>query len=152
AERDRFNSGLQSFLGSLYEEAGDIDKAKSIYLPLLKSSPDNRVYRSLARIYQKEERFGDLIKLLGDALERVLDNRGFIFDSLPEQLNNLTSDPELAKSAVDAARQLLQQDNNQLKFGARLFTAWIARAARMQDAAVEFYRAAIDLRPQMPRL
>jgi tetratricopeptide (TPR) repeat protein len=152
AERDRFNSGLQAFLGTLYEEAGDVEKAKSIYMPLLKSFPDSRVYRSLARIYQSEGRHGDLVQLMGDGLEKALENRGFVFDSLPEQLSNLAGDAESAKAAIEAARQLYAADAKQFKFGARLFTAWVARTARIQDASIEFYRAAIELRPQMPRL
>jgi tetratricopeptide (TPR) repeat protein len=152
AERDRFNAGLQVFLGNLYEESGELEKAKAIYLPILKSSPDSRVYRSLARIYQKEDRFSDLVQLVGEGLERALDNRGFIFDSLPEQLSILTSDPDAAQAAIDAARKIYQEDAKQLKFGARLFAAWVARAVSMHDAAIEFYRLAIDLRPQLPRL
>jgi tetratricopeptide (TPR) repeat protein len=152
AERDRFNTGLQALLGNLYEADGQVERAKEIYLPLLKSGPDSRVYRSLARIYLKEDRFGDLVQLVGDGLDKAMDNRGFVFDSLPDQLKILTSDPEAAKSAIDAARRLYQEDSKQLKFGARLFTAWVARSSRMKDASIEFYQYAIELRPQLPRL
>ena len=152
AERDRFNAGLQAFLGNLYEEAGDVARAKEIYLSLLKSSSDSRVYKSLARIYHKENQLRELVLLVGDGLEKAMENRGFVLEALPEQLSILTSDPELAKNAVEVARQIYQEDPKQLKFGSRLFTAWIARGARMFDSAIDFYQYSIDLRPQLPRL
>ncbi len=152
AEKDRFNNGLQYFLGTLHEAAGQYDKALEIYAQVLKNPPDNRVYKSLAGIYRKENRLRDLVLLMGDGLEKQLENRGAAGEAVQEQLVVLSSDPEAAKATIEVARELYRADEKQFKFGARYFIAWVARSSRLFDEAAEFFRYAIELRPQLPRL
>jgi tetratricopeptide (TPR) repeat protein len=148
AEKDRFNVGLQSFLGSLYEEAGDIEKAKEIYLPLLKNSPDPRVYKSMARIYLKEDRFRDLILLLGAGLERQVDGRPGAVDAVAEQMKVLSDDPQTAKRVVETAREMFQEDPKLVKFFVRYFVAQVARDAKMYTESIEFYRHCLEVQPK----
>lgn len=152
AEKDRFNLGLQYFLGTLYDDAGEIERAKQIYLQVAKNPPDSRVYKSLARIYQKEDRFRDLILLLSNGLEKQSEGRAGVVDALDEQMNALTSDPETAKRVVDTAREMFQEDPKQLKFWGRYLVARLARDAKLLDAAVEFYRYCLEERPKNPAL
>ena len=147
AEKDRFNVGLQSFLGSLYEDAGDVEKAKEIYLPLLKNSPDARVYKSMARIYLKEDRFRDLILLLGAGLEKQSEGRPGAVDAVEEQMKVLSDEPETAKRVVETAREMYQEDPKLVKFFVRYFVAQVARDAKMYQESIEFYRHCLELQP-----
>jgi tetratricopeptide (TPR) repeat protein len=151
AEKNRLNMNLQFYLGTLHEEAGHIDQAKAIYTKVLENRGDERVYKALARIHQTEDRFRDLIALLGSGLERAFEQRdgqAVIAQALDEQLKALVSDPETARKVVETAREMQRENSKQLGLGARYFVAKVAQAAEQIDAAAEFYRLCIETQPR----
>ncbi len=152
AAKDRFNMHLQYFLGTLYDEAGETDKAKEIYTTVLKNPPDTRVYKSLARIYQKEDRIRDLILLLGDGMEKQVPGRAGVFEATEEQAKVLGADPETARKVVEAAREIREAEPRRLRLGALFFVAKVAQTARQFDDAAEFFRFCVQERPQFPGL
>lgn len=152
AAKDRRNMGLQYFLGTLYENAGDIDKAKEIYATVLKNQADDRVYKSLAGIYLKEDRFQDLILLLGQGLERQFGGRADLSDALNTQFEVLARSPEAAQKLVDTARDMVKEDPKRLNVGACYFLAKVAQSAKLVDASVEFYRMCLAQKPNVAPL
>ncbi len=152
ADKDKFNKGLQYLLGTLYEKAGDIEKAKGIYLTVVKDPPDGRIYKSLAGIYQKEDRLRDLILLLGEALQKQWEGQPAAADTVSEQLKVLSADPETAKRVIEAARQIHAEGPKKLNLGARFLVAQVAQNIKSYDAAAEFLRLCLEERPNLPFL
>jgi tetratricopeptide (TPR) repeat protein len=152
ADKDKFNKGLQYLLGTLYEKAGDIEKAKGIYLTIVKDPPDGRIYKSLAGIYQKEDRLRDLILLLGEALQKQWEGQAAASDTVTEQLKGLSADPETAKRVIEAARQIHAEGPKKLNLGARFLVAQVAQNIKSYDAAAEFLRLCLEERPNLPFL
>ena len=146
AQQDRFNQSLQYFLGTLYEQQGQTDRAEEVLLSVLKSHGDDRVYESLARIYQKQQRTADLIRVLGDGMENRSRDRRQLIETLSSWLRGLSEDTQAAERVVDTARTIVGDDPSELGFGACHLVAQVAARADLLDDAAHFYRLCLQQR------
>jgi len=140
--RDPNNVFVAHFLAEKYLEGKQADKAEALYGALVVRWPSIAGYRNLLEIYRKAKRYDALLKVLGEAIAHV-----GALDPLAEKGHALAEDKELVKRVVRTARAQLNADPKGCPYESRVAAALLALEAKQYDAAAEFYRAAIEAKP-----
>lgn len=148
AKNDPKNAALQYFLADRYREAGQRDKADELYRRLVASVPDPQGFGALAASLLREEKYDELIKLLGDAFARPE-----TLQAVQPQIEALVNDPEHLDKLLDAALKLQEADPPKLSKESRLVLAYMANKAKKLDKLVPILRLALrrDPNPQAYR-
>ncbi len=129
-----------------------ITAAKNLYKKLVSMKYDDKaaVYRSLSRIYQKEEKMDSALYVLGQGRKRFPDNKSLIIDEL-----NLYLELDRLTEMVPKLRKATQVDSTNPNIQFALGTAYenLARkekdsvkAETYVDSAVTAYKKAIDIK------
>jgi len=139
---DADNVWLAYFLAEKYFEAQRLDEAEKLYRELAAKRPAVIGYRNLVQIYRKGKRFGDLVKVLGDAVGKL-----GTLDPLSPKGKSLADDGELVRGVAEAARKQLKADPKGLAYQARLAIGLLAADAKQWDLAGEFFDLAIKAQP-----
>jgi tetratricopeptide (TPR) repeat protein len=134
---------LGYFLAERYREAGQLDKAQSLYAPLLKSAPTTIAYRSLAEMYRKAKRIDALLDLLGDAVEK---------SGTPELLGPearaIRQDAALLRALLEAGRQQPKGQPAKLAYARRVALALLLLDNKQCDQAGEWFELALAAEPK----
>jgi tetratricopeptide (TPR) repeat protein len=136
---------LAYYLASQYRAAGQLDKAESLYLELLKSKPTLTGYRALIDLAKQTKRFDLLLSVLGDALEKTS-----VLDLLGVEAQAISGDPESVQRLVEAARNEMKTDPAKFGYGRRLLVALLTLEAKQYETASEFFNLALAVKPSAP--
>jgi tetratricopeptide (TPR) repeat protein len=136
------NRDLGYFLAERYQTAGKSSDAEKLYLGLLDKSPSRAGYHALAELYRHENRYGDLLGTLGEAVDKV-----GILDMLGPDTKSIAGDDRLMDGILEAARAAIKADPDKVGYGARLAAALLALDAKRYDDAAEFFNFAVAARP-----
>jgi tetratricopeptide (TPR) repeat protein len=142
AARDQFNQDLKLLLAGQYVRAGQHRKAEAVYLAALDDNPSEDAYRGLAKLYQQQGRWDELLKRLDADLadpHRV--------PAAKLQVQVLTADPALVKGIAQTAHARPRQ-GRELAYSTRRVLATLCRQAKHYDLAEHFCRIALPDDPQ----
>ncbi len=140
--RDQFNQNLKLLLAREYEQRHQAKKGETLYLALLEDAPSEEAYRGLTKMYQKQERWDDLVQRLDQDLSdprRVAGAR--------MQVKVLVEDLALVKGTVTAAHQR-PAGSPGLALKTRRLLATLSRQVRLYDLAEYFCRACLPDDPE----
>lgn len=132
------NVPLGYCLAAQYRTAGQLDKAESLYLDLLKTNPTITGYRSLVEMYRQAKRFDALLAILGEALEKTS-----VLAILGAEAQTISSDADLMRGLVETARSSVKSEPANFGYGRRLAVALLALEAKQYDTAGEFFSHAL---------
>jgi tetratricopeptide (TPR) repeat protein len=129
-------SGVRSFLGSLYLSDGDVNDAESLYKQMLDDFPlDNNLHSDLGRVYMVENRTDDAIAQFDKSLPDV--ESIYYLVVLHERKGDL---PAFTRQMRELAQRQPSDATIQLEAGQLFGALYLPR-----DAATDFQRAlAID--------
>jgi tetratricopeptide (TPR) repeat protein len=142
AARDPFNQSLKMLLATQYVRANQARKAESIYLAALNDYPTEEAYRGLARLYQQQNRWSELVKKLDSDFG---DPRHL--PSARQQVQVLATDAMLVKGVAGAAAQM-PKGGESLAFQTRRILATLCRQHKLHDLAEHFCRKCLADDPQ----
>jgi tetratricopeptide (TPR) repeat protein len=137
------NLPLAYFLAARYSQAGQPDKAESLYQMLLKKAPRVAAYQGLMEIYRKRKDAASLLRVLGEAAA----DKG-VSESLGAEGKTIAGDAALVRAIVAAARQRLSHGTDKLDYGLRLAVALLAMESKQYATAAEFFELAIAADPK----
>lgn len=140
--RDPYNQPLKMLLAAECVRAGDLRKAESIYLASMAEYPSEEAYRGLAKLYQKQNRWAELIRKLD---QDFADPRHL--PSARTQIQVLSADAELVKGLATTARNL-PRGGEALRFQTRRILATLTRQHKFYDLAEHFCRKCLHDDPQ----
>ena len=139
---DPGNLPLAYFLAETYLEAGQTDKAETLYRDLLSKTPTSVGFRHLAAIYRKARRYDDLLRLLGIAVASA----GSL-QPLAEENRPLAADADVVRAVIEAARARVKAGGHALAYEAQVGVALLALEGGQFDAAGDFFELAVKTRP-----
>jgi tetratricopeptide (TPR) repeat protein len=139
---DPANLPLAYFLAEKYFEAGQTDKAETLYRDLLSKTPTTVGFRHLAAIYRTAKRYDDLLKLMGIAVAST----GSL-QPLAEENRPLASDADVVRALIEAARARVKAGAHGLTYEAQVGVALLALEGKQFDAAGEFFELACKTQP-----
>jgi len=135
------NRDVRHALARAALEAGQNDKAEAIFKELFKGAAGEDVYEGLIKLYGRNERWADLIKVLGDA---AVDRE--MLELLDEQTRRIAKDEKMVNGLIETARREYGQDADRLDYGDRMALALVALNAKQFDAAGEFFTLALKVK------
>ena len=139
---DAQNLRLQFALAARLRVEGQVEKADALLAELLKNQAEPQVYAELAKSYLKEKRFEDLLRVLGDAIQKP---NGF--DSVKPTIDAISEDREATASALDAAIAMQEADPVRLTESSRKIVAFLAGKAKLFDKLVRVDRGVVKSDP-----
>ena len=142
AEGDPFNEGLRLLLAQQLIKSGQPAKAEKAFLAILEDHASEDAYRGLAKLYEQQGRWDELVARLDQDLR---DPRQLASARMQAQV--LSADPALLKGVASAARKQVQGGQS-LTFECRRILATLCRQAKLFDAAEQFCRLCIADDPQ----
>jgi len=137
------NAPLGYYLAGQYRAAGKLDKAETLYVPLLKDRPTLAGYRSLVDIYRQAKRFDALLTVMGDMLEKTS-----VLEALGTEAQTISNDAESMRGIIAAGRNMLKADAAKFSYGKRLAVALLALEAKQYDTASEFFQLTLATKPK----
>lgn len=141
AEKDSKNNHLQFFFAETLMNAGELDRAKSIYEASLKRSGDAVGYLGLAGVLRRMKRADELLDVLGRGLEKIGPEA---MEQLDVELKAVVADAALFDALVTAGRAQAAATPPTLTFEEGYLVAKLASELDRIDQAIEFYRLAIN--------
>ena len=142
AQADSKNLGLQFLLTERYRKDGQNEKADALLRELLKNQGEPQVYAALAQSYFKEKKVEELLKTLGEAIQKP----GGV-NAVKGTLDALGDDPEQAEKALDAGLKMLEATPSTLSKDARKVLEYVAGRAKKLDKLIVLDRAALKTAP-----
>lgn len=142
AKADSKNLRLQFLLAERLRTEGQGDKADAMLAELLKQRAEPEVYAALAQSYKKERKADDLVRILGEALEKPGG-----FEAVRPTIESLSDDPEMAGRTLDAGTRMIAAKPPTLTVKARQMLAIVAGRAKIADKLVALDRAAVESDP-----
>ncbi|MFN0198237.1 MAG: tetratricopeptide repeat protein [Planctomycetaceae bacterium] len=139
--KDEKNKSLQYFLASQYVAADKLTEAEALYQKSLNNAVDSEAYAGLAGIYRRQQKPAELLIVLSKAIQS---QEGL--ELLQQELEIIAKDLPLMEGLIKAGREAATGDNPTLDFGGSLILAKLAAEVKQTDAAIEFYRFAIQAR------
>jgi tetratricopeptide (TPR) repeat protein len=134
SSRDPFNQPLRLLLAREYARAGLVRKAETTYLASLSDYPSEEAYRGLARLYQGQNRWTELVRKLDQDFSAPRH-----LPSAQVQLQVLDQEPELVRGLAQTARQF-PRGGSSLHFQTRRALASLCRKHKFYDLAEHFCR------------
>jgi len=144
AKDDPKNLPLRYALADRYREAGQREKADEVYKDLIASQPDPQGIGALAASLRKEKKDDELIKLLGEAVQK----RGG-FEAVRPLVESIINDPDYADELLDAGLKLGEADPPKLDDSSRRVLYVIASQAKKFDKLVALRRQALKHEPSL---
>jgi tetratricopeptide (TPR) repeat protein len=139
---DPDNAPLAYFLADQYRQAGQLEKARVLYVKALAAQPSSVGYTGLAEIYRKTDRTEDLLRLLGNAAGKV----GSL-EPLEQEAKTIAADAALVNKLADAAKKSLAKDPKALGPDVALGMALMATRAKRFELVEEFFNLALRATP-----
>lgn len=127
------NVPLGYFLAEAYRHAGRLDQAESLYRACLARTPQSFGYRGLTEIYCKRQQYGELLEVLGRAIQQ----QGSL-ESLGELQKTVLDDKPLLRGVVDHARRRLKEGHPPAPPQTLAAALLAAEAKQWDDAEVLF--------------
>ncbi len=137
------NLPLGYFLAARLRDAGQTDRAESLYRKLLDGKPMLIGYRELADILRRAKRFDALLSVLGESVEKI-----GVLNTLGGEEQTISSDGESLRGLVDAARKSIGKTPDKSAFCKALAVAILALEAKRFETAGEFFGLALEADPQ----
>ncbi|MCD4728003.1 MAG: tetratricopeptide repeat protein, partial [Pirellulales bacterium] len=137
------NLPLGYFLAARLRDAGQTDRAESLYRKLLDGKPMLIGYRELADILRRAKRFDALLSVLGESVEKI-----GVLNTLGGEEQTISSDGESLRGLVDAARKSIGKTPDKPAFCKALAVAVLALEAKRFETAGEFFGLALEADPQ----
>ena len=142
ARVDSKNLRLKFLVAERLRAEGQGDKADAMLAELLKKQADPQVYAALALSYKKERKADDLVRILGEALEKPGG-----FEAVRPTIEALSDDPEMAGKTLDAGARMVAAKPPTLTLKARQMLAIVAGRSKLADKLVALDRAAVGAEP-----
>lgn len=137
------NLPLGYFLAARLRDAGQTDRAESLYRKLLDGKPMPTGYRELADILRRAKRFDALLSVLGESVEKI-----GVLNTLGCEEQTISGDGESLRGLVDAARKSIGKTPEGSAFCKALAVALLALEAKRFETAGEFFGLALEADPQ----
>jgi tetratricopeptide (TPR) repeat protein len=141
--QDGQNVPLGHYLAAQYQQAGQTDKAAALYEKLVNDSPTPAGYTGLSALYRQTKQAAPLLELLG----KLAAQTGDLSTLGEEESQALKADTALVAAVLQAARDRLAADPQTLDYGGRLAAALLALDVKDYAAAGDFFRLAVESRP-----
>lgn len=132
------NPGLISVLADLYRDAGQADKAKTLYDVLVKIQPDPQGFAALAAGLVKDKKYDSFLDLLGRAMAKP----GGL-ESLRPQIESLAVNEADSAAVLDAAIKRLQADPKSFQRATYNSLFYLALKAEQWDRLVALRSLAV---------
>jgi tetratricopeptide (TPR) repeat protein len=142
AKADSKNLRLKFLVAERLRAEAQGDKADAMLADLLKRQADPQVYAALAQSYKKERKADDLVRIMGEALERPGG-----FEAVRPTIEALADDPDMAAKCLDAGTRMVAAKPSTLTLKARQMLAIVAGRSKMADKLVTLDRAAVSADP-----
>jgi len=133
------NPQLSYYLALRYREAGNPDKAESLYVAMLHHKPTLACYRDLVQLHQKAKRYEALLAVLGESLEKYS-----ILEVMTSEAQAVSNDAEAVRGIIEIARNKLKSEPEKLDYGMRLGVAVVTLEAKQYDTASEFFGLTLE--------
>ncbi len=138
ADDDSQNVALQFFFADRLADAGELERARTIYDTMLQRGGDVSGYGGLARILRKMQKSDELLEALGRGMARGED----AIATLEPELKALSEDKALMGILLETGRKRAAEKT--LTFEEAYLLAKLAAALKDPDSSGQFYRLAID--------
>jgi tetratricopeptide (TPR) repeat protein len=142
AKNDPKNAPLQYLLADQYREAGQKEKAETLYKQLLATQPDPQGFGALSASLLRDRKADELIALLGEAFAKP-----DTLEAVKPQIELIVNDPEFVGQLLDAGLKLQQADPPKLSRESRLVLTYVATKAKQLDKLVPIQRLALQRDP-----
>ncbi len=142
ASADPKNLRVQFALAERLKFEGQVEKADALLAELLKNQAEPQVFAELARSYLKENKSEDLVRLLGEAIQKP----GGI-DAVKATLDALADNREAAIRALDAGLKMQETVPPSLSESSRKILAFVANKAKLPEKLADVDRAAVKADP-----
>ncbi len=143
AAADPSNVPLNTHLGRLYADKQDWAAAEKCYRGLLDTSSAAQGYRGLAAVYRASNRPEDLLKTLGEAVEKA----GGV-ESISREAKQITTDAKQLDALIAVAKKWQAKSLDDLPQGARVVLAMMLLDAKRFDEAGEYFKLALATKPK----
>ena len=134
---------LVYFFAKHLREAGELDKAATIYDMQLKQQPALDGYQGLVEIYAEQKKLAPLLEVLGSAVSKT----GSL-EPLADAGEQVWQDKELLGQLIEAAREQTKQPADKWPEGITLAVALLALSAEQLEVADTFFE--LSLQPEEP--
>lgn len=142
AKADPKNLRLQFLLAERQRAEGQADKADALLAELLKNQAEPQVYAALAQSYKKEKKADDLVRILGEALEK---EGGF--QAVRSTIQSVADDPDMAARVLDAGIRMVSAKPPTLTPLARQMLAMVSKSSKQAAKLIALDRAAAAASP-----
>ncbi|CAN5638882.1 hypothetical protein BH23PLA1_BH23PLA1_09710 [soil metagenome] len=140
---DPNNVLLRYALAERYEMLGQVEKAQEVYQQVVATQPDPQGFGALADSLRKEEKYGDLLKLMVSVWEK----RGGR-EAVEPQVKLISNDPEQADQILEAGLELLRNEEGPpIDPSVRLILIEIAAKAERIEKLIEIDRLNLEQNP-----
>jgi tetratricopeptide (TPR) repeat protein len=136
------NPGIISVLADQYRDAGQADKARTLYDELVRIRPDPQGFATLAAGLIKDKKYDGFLDLLARAMTNP---RGL--ESLRPQLESLAVNSTEAGAVLDAAIKRLDSDPKSFQKQTYSSLFYLARQAELWDRLVKLRNLAAKADP-----
>ena len=140
---DAGNAPLANYLAAQYRDAGNVEKAESLYLGLIQRSPSLPAYRRLIDLYRRAKRYDALLTTLGQSIDGV-----GVLETLGAEGQAISGDADALRGVIDAAQAKRQANPDSLTSGMCQAVALLAVEAKQYDTAAEFFDLALAAKPK----
>ncbi|QDU01487.1 tetratricopeptide repeat protein [Gimesia chilikensis] len=139
AEKDKYNRTLHYYLAEQYGEAGRFDDAEKTYKTSIGESSDIEGLAGLLRLYEKNQKYEQLITTLSEIVQS-----GEGIRKIQPDLQRMSEDKKLVTALVAEAQKQKKKDPPGVDVFSAFIIAKLAAEAGDNKAAGEFYEYAID--------
>lgn len=142
-EDDPENVPLGYTLAAEYLERSKHDEAESLYRDLVEKTPTVAGYRALVEIYRKTGQNDELLDVIAEAVEKTSG-----LEPLGKEIQAVAEDAVLVRSLLEIASGRLKEDSEGFGYPERLATALLTFEADQYDAAGEYFKKAVEAKPE----
>lgn len=137
AEGDRRNAALQYFLADLYVEAMRLDEAEAMIRRAMRSSGNPSGYLGLAEIYRQQNNPEKLLDALSKASKAGVDASPLV--------GRIASDEKVIGELLTLGENMVDDNPDAVDYQLSYLLGRMAAAAEKSEAAVKFFRTALQL-------
>ena len=139
AEKDKYNRTLHYYLAEQYGEAGRFEDAEKTYKASIGESSDIEGLAGLLRLYEKNQKYEQLITTLSEIVQS-----GEGIRKIQPDLQRMSEDKKLVNALVAEAQKQKKKDPPGVDVFSSFIIAKLAAEAGDNKAAGEFYEYAIE--------
>lgn len=139
AEQDPRNHTLQFYLAEQYVGGGRLKKAENLYTRVLEDAPSPEGYAGLAAVYRRRNKPAELL----DALSKAVGEEGTL-KYVQDELAKIGENDKLVKRLLEIGRTRAEDDSESAGYAESYVLGRLAAGADETEAAVTFYRNALQ--------